>query len=114
MRLFELANNIDDLVLILRNLIGRADSESESQKITYSALNELLKNIGSNILVNKDYLTQLQDDNTQVTPLIQNLDDNEITLATRVVAQEPKNASLDVPSGKSVEQMARSAARRQF
>lgn len=103
-------NFVDDLETLLRNLTGRSDSKKTSQKLTYPALSNLLKNLGHSG-INKDILTKVYDDNPALQGLISDFNDQGITLGTKVQPDKPKT-KFEIPSGgKSVDAMASSAAK---
>jgi hypothetical protein len=109
MRLFEVEDRfINDLETLLRNQVGRSDSQSAPQILSYPALSNLLKNMGYGA-INFDILSQIFDSNPQLQPLIADFDQEKIVLGTRQ-ATPNTGSKLDVPDGPSVDQMASSGA----
>jgi hypothetical protein len=107
MRLFEVDSSYeDDLVLILRNLIGRADGKDQSQQLTYSAINGMLANKGHGP-INQQLLTGIYDNSTELPNLIADFDEEIVTLGTQVKDKDQPKEPMDIPGGKSVDQMAK-------
>ena len=113
MRLFEVADHFSqDLVLVLRNMLGRANSgksskDKSSMVINYDALSNIMKNMGYGE-IDYDGFAKLFDANPELKSVVKNFDEEEIVLSTDI--QPPNdNQPQDVPPGPSVDQMAHSA-----
>ena len=111
MRLFEFANKfVDDLEIILRNHIGRSDSERSSATLSYEALTSLLGNLGYG-KIDFNSFKKLHDDNPSINTLVKDFNAKGIVLGTKKEEKIPQS-SIEVPlGGKSVDQMAKSAAK---
>jgi len=115
MRLYEVAGNKfqDDLATVLKSMQGRANDRKTTSIVTWPAVNNLMLSFGYGN-VSKDMVDKIK---TQIDPsgqLIQDVADQGIILKTDVQSPEsPKNASY-TPNTKSVDQMARSAAKKEL
>jgi hypothetical protein len=112
MRLYEVAGNQfqDDLAEILRVLQGRADSQKTTSVIPWSAVNNMLSSKGySNIT--QDLLVKVKDKIDKDGELIQNITPNGIVLKTKVSTPEEPKPAGGQSTPKSVDQMARNAAK---
>jgi hypothetical protein len=88
MRLFEVESRfVDDLETLLRNLVGRGDSKSSPQVLTYPALSNLMRNMGYGD-INFEIFSKIYDDTPDLKPLITNFNDQQIELGTK---KEPPN-----------------------
>lgn len=107
MRLFEFASDIaDDVVLILRNQMGTSNSSDTSGKVSYAALNNMLKNIGyGNVEYDSSTFTNLYDKNPEIQTLVSDYDENGIVLATKKQPEE-KIDKFDIGNSPSVKKMA--------
>ena len=92
---------------ILRNLVGRGDSKHAPQSLTYPALSNMLANMGYGE-ISYDQFKRIYDENPEIQPLIQNYNDQGIVLGTKTQADDDQ-PQMDVPTGKSVDQMAHNA-----
>lgn len=115
MRLFEVSDRfVDDLETVLRNLVGRGDSKHAPQSLSYPALSNLLKNMGYGE-IDYDQFVRLYDENPELQPLIQDYDDQGITLGTKVQSDAEADATQPgMPTGKSVDQMAHNVVSNSF
>ena len=110
MRLFEVADRfVDDLGTVLRNLVGRGDSKQAPQSLTYPALSNLLSNMGYGG-ISYEQFARIYDENPDIQPLIADYNDQGIILGTDIQSEKDQD-QLEVPTGKSVDQMASSGAR---
>lgn len=113
MRLFEVEDRFtNDLITILRNQLGRADSKDETQTLTYEALSEMLANLGYGEM-DKDSFQRVNDDNPGVQALVASIGEDGVTLSTEKKPEEPES-KLDFPidGGPSVDSMASQAAKK--
>ena len=107
MRLFEVASHFeDDLVTVIRNLVGQGDAGHTSQVYSYEALSNLLD------FVKIDYsvFDEIYQRNEELQALIRNYNEDEVVLGTRKEPEPKEQEPIDVPNGKSVDQMAHRAA----
>lgn len=110
MRLFEVADRfVDDLETVLRNLVGRGDSKHAPQSLTYPALSNLLSNMGYGA-ISYEQFAKLYDENPDLQPLIADYNDQGIILGTDMQSEKNQD-QFEIPTGKSVDQMASSGAK---
>lgn len=110
MRLYEVENRfVSDLETLLRNLIGRGDSERTTQKLSYPALSNLLTNMGYGG-INYDVLKSVYDENPGLQPLIANFNADHIVLGTKEQEPATQNQNLPQPGNPDVDKMAKSGA----
>jgi hypothetical protein len=121
MRLFEVEGNIvNDLVVLLRNQVGRTDSVSHNkapQTLTYPALASLMNNLGYPGIT-KDSLKQLYDGSDELKKLIRDPkpagEDPNANAADVVTLKTSEERTKDEPAtaagGKSIDSMAKSGA----
>jgi hypothetical protein len=98
---------VNNLSLLLRNLIGRADSKNLSQEITYHTLNSYLNNVGGRS-INFDELTTIYDQYPEIASLIKDFDKNKITLYTKEESPDEKPVSSDQEDNSEIKRMAKS------
>lgn len=113
MRLFEVANGfVDDLETLLRNYIGKSDAKHASQKLTWPALSNMLRNFGYGDI---DYagFDAVYQQNPALQALIRNYNEDGIELGTKVEPNQdetdPNQQPVEIPQGRSVDQMAHHA-----
>jgi hypothetical protein len=112
MRLFEVAGNKfqDDLANVLKVMQGRANSKNTTSLIPWQAINNMLASQGyANI--NHTMLDKIKDKIDPNDELIQNYDEKGITLKTNVASPEEPTPVGGQSAPKSVDQMARNAAK---
>jgi len=113
MRLFEVEDHFGvDLVMVLRNLAGRANSGKSSKDkssvvLTYDALSNVMKNMGYGE-IDYDAFQKIYDAHPDLKSVVQNFDGDKVVLNTDVKAPD-QNQPVDVPPGPTVDQMASSA-----
>ena len=113
MRLFEVTDRfVDDLETVLRDIVGRGDSEHAPQSLSYPALSNLLKNMGYGE-IDYNQFARLYDENPELQPLIQDYNDQGITLGTKVQSDQDAQP-IGIPTGKSVDQMAHNAVSKDY
>jgi hypothetical protein len=112
MRLYEVAGNQfqDDLAEILRVLQGRANSQKTTSVIPWSAINNMMSTKGY-ADVNQDMVVKIKDNIDKDGQLIQNITPNGIVLKTKVSTPDEPTPVGGQSAPKSVDQMARSAAK---
>jgi hypothetical protein len=106
MRLFEVASHFeDDLVTVIRNLVGQGDAGHTSQVYSYEALSNLMD------FVKIDYsvFDKIYQSNTDLQALVRNYNEDEVVLGTQKEPEPDEQEPIDVPNGKSVDQMAHRA-----
>lgn len=110
MRLFEVASNQfqDDLVNVLKVMQGRANSQRTTSVIPWAAINNMMRARGY-ADVNQAMLDKIKDQIDPNDDLIQNYDENGVTLKTDVGAPEEPTPVGGMPEPKSVGQMAHNA-----
>lgn len=111
MRLFEVDNKFaDDLVLAIRNQLGRSNQEKAQLVYTWPAFNNILKNMDYPPIDsdNLDTFKKLLDSNPQLNKLVRTFDDKGVVIDT--LADKPEGG-IETPGGKSVDQMAKSGVK---
>ena len=115
MRLFEVANSfVDDLETVLRNYIGKSDTQHASQKLTWPALSNMLKNFGYGDI---DYagFDSVYQENPALQVLVRNYNEDGIELGTKIEHDqehpETDQEPLEIPQGRSIDQMAHHAVK---
>jgi hypothetical protein len=120
MRLFEVESDItQDLVLILKNQLGRTDSVSRDrapQTLTYPALANLMNNMGYPGIT-KDSLKQLYDNSDELKKVIRDPkppqeDPNspEAGMITLKTTEERQKDDIGSTGGKGIDAMAKQGA----
>jgi hypothetical protein len=121
MRLYEVEDSItQDLVVVLKNQLGRTDSvshDTSSETLTYPALANLMNNMGYPGIT-KDSLKKLYDSSVELQKVIRDPQpaggDPNSQQADVIVLKTAREKSKDVPStagqGPSVDTMAKSGA----
>jgi len=107
MRLFEVEGHFeDDLVTVIRNLVGQGDAGRTSQVYSYEALSNLMD------FVKIDYsvFDEIYQNNTELQALVRNYNEDEVVLGTRKEPEPDEQKPIDIPNGKSVDQMAHRAS----
>jgi hypothetical protein len=112
MRLFEVAGNQfqDDLASILKVMQGRANSKQTQSVVMWPAINNMLKSQGYGE-INQDMMAKIKDKVDPKGELIQNFDDKGITIKTQVASPDEPKPVGGQPAPKSIDQMARNAAK---
>jgi|CryBogDrversion2_5_1035270.scaffolds.fasta_scaffold85228_1 hypothetical protein len=111
MRLFEVEDHfIGDLVTVLRNQLGRGDSEHTSLVLSYPALSNIMRNMGYGEL-DYDAFDKLYSSNEDLKKLVQNYDEEKVVLSTKAPGpgeeQKPGKAT-----GPDIDAMAHSGAQK--
>ena len=111
MRLYEVEDHfVSDLVVVLRNQLGRGDSERTSLVLTYPALSNIMKNMGYGEIT-YDEFDKIYSSNEDLKKLVQNYDEEKVVLSTKAPGpgqeQGPGRAQ-----GPSVDQMAAQGAKK--
>lgn len=107
MRLFEVESHFeDDLVLLIRNLVGQGDAGHTSQVYSYPALSQLL----GFVKVDYSVFDRLYKSNPELQALVRNYNEDEVVLGTKKEPEPKDNGDLKTPTGPSVDQMAHKAA----
>jgi hypothetical protein len=89
-------NFVDNLVTLLRNLVGRANDKGKSSKMSYQALKRMLqKTIGSSVSLNKEMFQELTNSNEQLSKYVTNIGNHGVVLATEVKYKPNKTKSKD-------------------
>jgi len=110
MRLFELAGHQfqDDLANVLKVMQGRANDQHTTSVVSWPAINQMMKGQGWSDIT-QDMLIKIKDQIDPNQELIQNVTDQGIVLKTDVASPDT-TAAMDMPAGKSIDQMAHNAA----
>jgi predicted flavoprotein YhiN len=104
MKLFEVTNTNDNLILVLRNLISQANSKQQPSYLSWVALNKILQNIGEEEF-DHDSFKIIHDSSSIIQNLVQQFDKSGVELKT--------TASVDKPAKqdpkKTINKMAKAA-----
>jgi hypothetical protein len=111
MKLFEVEEPSDNLVLLLRNMVSQADSQNQPSFLSWGALANLMQNLDGPG-VNYDTFKSMYDANPDMfKTIVNNFDARGVTLKTK--AKDPKQQGPG-QGEKHIAQMAKAAtARRQ-
>jgi len=114
MRLFELAGDSveQDLVLLLRNYIQRANAQGVPAELSYEALTNLMKSTGHGAF---DYqaFKSIFDVSPELKSVVKNFNSDGVVLNTKVVDDEDgEKVDADDQPTKTVQQMAKRATRK--
>lgn len=114
MRFFEFSSP-DKFILVIKNLIGRAQSKHQPSKMNWASLNSMLSQAGEEAM-DYDAFKAMYDSNPGLQPLIANFDASGIELKVPGVAKEPKGtAATDTETPQDqVAQQAASVAQNQI
>lgn len=108
MRLFEVEDHfVNDLVMVLRNQLGRGDSKHTSLVLSYEALGNIMKNMGYGKM-DYDTFDKLYQEHEDLKAIVKNYNEDKVVLSTNTQPEKDQD-QLDVPTGPSVDQMAHSA-----
>lgn len=110
MRLFEVEDRFtDDLVTVLRNLVGRSNEKRTASKISYPAISSLLSNLGYGSITYEEF-RKAYESSEELKQVIQNYNEEGITLKTDIMSASDKEET-GRPTGPDVSSMASSAAK---
>jgi hypothetical protein len=110
MRLFEVEDRFtDDLITIVRNLVGRSNEKRAPGKLTYPALSSMLVNLGYGSMTYEEF-RKAYESSEELKQLIQNYTEDGITLKTNIMSASDEEET-GRPSGPDVGKMASSAAK---
>jgi len=100
-----------DLITLLRNQLGRGDSEDTSLVLTYPALSNMMKNMGYGE-INADSFAKIYDDNPDLQKIVKSYNDEKIVLSTKVPAPGADGMTNGKAKGPSVDAMASQGAKK--
>jgi hypothetical protein len=114
MRFFEFQSldnpGADDLVLLLRNISGRASSKNQPSTLNWGSINNLLKKTGDEV-IDYDAFKSLYDSSPVLQKMVHNFNANGIELNVPGVSQDPADSQDRVDQSKAeVNKIAASAA----
>ena len=114
MRLFEVAGNEleQDLVLLFRNQIQRANAEGSPAELSYQAITSLMKASGHG---NFDYgvFKSLYDTSPEIQSIVQNFNEEGVVLNTDMQRDADGNIDdVDSSPTNNIEKMAKRATKR--
>ena len=116
MRFFEFAgdDNLDKFIVVLKNYIGRHASAKAPIKLNWSALNQIVKSSGIELMADYDTFKAMYDTNPILQSLVKdfNADGVELNVPGVQGAEEPTQDGQT--SQEKVDQMAASAAPQQL
>lgn len=112
MRLFEVEDHfVGDLVTVLRNQLGRGDSERTSLVLTYPALSNLMKNMGYGAM-DYDGFQKLYDSNPELQKLVKSYNEEKIILSTKTPAPGADAMTSGKAKGPDIDAMAHQGAQK--
>ena len=92
MRFFEFQSldnpGADDLVLLLRNIAGRASSKHQPSSMNWASINTLLKKTGDEV-IDYEAFKSLYDSSPVLQKMVHNFNANGIELKVPGVSQDP-------------------------
>lgn len=110
MRLFEVEDRFtDDLVTVIRNIIGRSNEKRATSKLTYPALSSMLVNLGYGSITYEEF-RKAYETSEELKQLVQNYSEEGITLKTNIMSASDQEET-GRPDGPDVSAMASSAAK---
>jgi hypothetical protein len=109
MKLFEVEDPNDNLVLLLRNMVSQANSQKQPSYLSWGALSNLMKNMNGPPLTYDSFRAAYDSNPDLFKNLVHNYDGRGVTLKTH--AKDPKQAG---PSDgeKQITKMAKAATAR--
>lgn len=118
MRFFEFNvnpnDNLDNLVLVLKNLIGRSSSKKQPAVLNWASINHMLKMTGQEQL-DYDAFKRIYDTTPAVQNLVKNFNADGIALKVPGVGSNPDEEKSDLQTSKDeVNRIAAGAAAKQL
>jgi len=112
MRLHEFSTSgVDDLIILFRNQIQRANSQGSEAYLSWTAIANILKSTGHNF--DYDSFKKVYDMTPSLKAIVKNFDGSGVTLKTDVeVDDEGEKVDVDGQPTKKVQQMAKRATNR--
>jgi len=112
MRLFEFSTDaVDDLIILFRNQIQRANAQGSEATLSWTAIQNILKSSGH--MFDYETFKQLYDTNPSLSSIVRNFDGDGVTLKTDVeIDDQGEKANVDDQPTKTVQQMAKRATNR--
>lgn len=104
MKLTEVTDTSENLILVLRNLISQANSKEQPSYLSWAALNKILQNIGEEQIDYEDFKI-MHDSNQTIQNLVHQFDKSGIELKTTSIEEKPDREE----SKKAINKMAKSA-----
>lgn len=91
----------DNLVTLLRNLVGQADDKGKSSKISYIALERMLqKTVGSSVSLDKEIFTELNNSNKKLSKYVEKIGNHGVVLATEIKYKPKAKPTKKTPKTK--------------
>jgi hypothetical protein len=114
MRFYEISDNpVDDLVIVLRNQIKRANTEGSSAELSWQAISSLMSDMGHGEY-SYDAFKSEYDSNPDLKSIVKNFNADGIVLNTRIDKPEQGSDGEVDDSQKSVNAMAKRATNKRF
>lgn len=117
MRFFEFVEDdgAEQLVIVLRNYIGRAASKKAAAKLNWAGLNKILKTNSFDFIADYQTFKAMYDSSTAIQNLVKNFNQDGIELNVPGAPDAEKEPTQDgTSSQEKVDQMAASAAPQQL
>lgn len=116
MRFFEFAgdDNLDKVVIVLRNFIGRHSSKQAPATLNWASLSRVLSSAGASVAVDYDTFKSLYDSNLQIQAMVKDFNGNGVTLKVPGSPDNPADSQDGETSQDKVDKIASSAATNQL
>jgi hypothetical protein len=114
MRFFEFSGkeNMDKVIVVLRNYIGRQAGAKAPIRLNWNALNQILTRTGAGVAADYETFKSLYDNNPVIQSLVRDFNQDGIEL--NVPGTEPEATQDGQTSQEKVDQIAASAAPQQL
>jgi proline dehydrogenase len=117
MRFFEFVEDdaAEQLVIVLRNYIGRSASKKAPAKLNWAGLNKILKTNGFDYIADYETFKAMYDSSTAIQNMVKNFNQDGVELNVPGAPDAEKEPTQDGQSSQEkVDQMAASAAPQQL
>ena len=111
MRLYEFSKNdaVQDLVILFRNQVKRADSENAFVNLNWNAISNLMRDMGHGPFDYNTFKTAY-DTTPELKTIVQNYNGDGVTLRTKTDGPKGDGVDTDVAPTKTIDKMAKRAA----
>lgn len=114
MRFYEISEKpVDDLVIVLRNQIKRANTEGSPASLSWQAISSIMSDMGHGEYSYDSFKSEY-DRNPDLQTIVKNFNSDGIVLKTDAVQPKDDNADDVDDSEKSVNAMAKRATNKRF
>ena len=109
MRLVEVSDSTQDLILLFRNQIKRADSSNSFVTLSWNAISNIMTDMGHGAYNYDDFKAEYNA-NPSLKSIVKNFNGDGVTLKTDAEAPKEPGIDADVKPTNKVDQMAKRAA----